>query len=152
METSFECLKKFISGYNIDMDMVREFLTNVIESLGQDSRQQLQDSRKVQRHVNVINRLYYMAQLFPTIFTDAVSEKLLGLLKKWLEVSIFSFAQMRQGGVQGNQNAVQRSDSGHQALKLPARSLNCFKKFRLRTPRKPLLKCCASWSSRLKWP
>ena len=125
METSFECLKKFIAGYSIDMEMVKEFLTNVIESLGQDTRQQLQDSRKVQRHVNVINRLYYMAQLFPTIFTDAISEKLLGLLKKWLEVSIFSFAQMRQG-VQGYQTASQRSDSGHQALKVASSIVKLF--------------------------
>ena len=37
-----------------------------------------------------------MAQLFPSIFNDKLSESLLTLLKKWLEGAIFAFVQTNQ--------------------------------------------------------
>ena len=44
----------------------------------------------------IMYRLYYMAQLFPSIFNDKLSENLLTLLKKWLEGAIFAFVQTNQ--------------------------------------------------------
>ena len=129
VETSFECLRKFIVGREIDLEMVRNMIQNVIDSLNQN-RVQLQDQRNALRHTNVINRLYYMAQLFPTIFNDKVSEQLLSLLKKWLEMAIFAFAQLNQGGpkLDGQQPlkvAAAYVRSGHQRnfLECPKNSL-----------------------------
>ena len=55
VETSFECLRKFIVGREIDLEMVRNMVQNVIDSLFQ-TRAQYQDQRNALRHTNVINR------------------------------------------------------------------------------------------------
>lgn len=67
----------------------------------------LQDFRNL--NLNVITRLCYLAELFPTVFNEKLCEQLLQLLKKWLEVAIVGYKQMQQG---------QNKNGGFQQLKV----------------------------------
>ena len=39
-------------------------------------------------NINFITRLCYLAELFPTVFSERLSDQLLQLLKKWLEAAL----------------------------------------------------------------
>ena len=62
---------------------------------------------------NVIKRLCHIAELFPYVFTETrLTETLLQLLKKWLEVAIMTFKQSQQPG------ATKTLNGGQQQLKV----------------------------------
>ncbi|KAK7066693.1 hypothetical protein SK128_022508, partial [Halocaridina rubra] len=82
-ETAFDCLKKFQSGCQIDMEMVH---TSMRPLLGQ-----LCHYRSVT--LPVIHRLSYLTQLFPYTFTEKLCEQLLQHLKTLIEMAILTRKQ-----------------------------------------------------------
>lgn len=109
VEASFECMKKFISGFTVDTETVNNLMRNIIASLG--------DYRMM--NINLITRMSYLAQIFPGPFTgnDKILEQLLQLLKKWLESAILGFKQMHQGA---------NKAGGYQQLKVAAAIIKLF--------------------------
>jgi len=109
VEASYECMKKFISGFTVDTETVNTLMRNIIASLG--------DYRVM--NINLITRMSYLAQIFPGPFTgnDKILEQLLQLLKKWLDSAILGFKQMQQGT-----NKV----GGYQQLKVAAAIIKLF--------------------------
>jgi hypothetical protein len=73
----------------------------------------LQDFRNL--NTNILNRLCYMAELFPTIFNEKLCEQLLQLLKKWLDAAILGYKQQQQGVLKSGLGG-----GGHQQLKVAA--------------------------------
>ncbi len=78
VEAGYECMKKFLSGFQIDMEVVQGLSTNMLRHL--------QDFRAL--NINIITRLCYLAELFPSVFSEKLSDQLLQLLKKWLEAAL----------------------------------------------------------------
>jgi transformation/transcription domain-associated protein len=109
VEASYECMKKFISGFTVDAETVNTLMRNMIASLG--------DYRVM--NLNLITRLSYLAQIFPAPFAgnEKILEQLLQLLKKWLEGAILGFKQMQQG--------VNKA-GGYQQLKVAAAVIKLF--------------------------
>ncbi|VVC99481.1 unnamed protein product [Leptidea sinapis] len=83
-QAGFECMQKFLSGFQIDMDMVHPVMRPLLLTLG--------DHRNLS--VNGAKRLSYLTQLFPSTFSEKLCEQLLQLLKKLLDYSI----QTNRGG------------------------------------------------------
>ncbi|CAK1549719.1 unnamed protein product [Leptosia nina] len=77
-QAGFECMQKFLSGFQIDMDMVHPVMRPLLLTLG--------DHRNLS--VNGAKRLSYLTQLFPSTFSEKLCEQLLQLLKKLLDYSI----------------------------------------------------------------
>ncbi|XP_068621131.1 transcription-associated protein 1 isoform X2 [Battus philenor] len=77
-QTGFECMQKFLSGFQIDMEMVHPVMRPLLLTLG--------DHRNLS--VNGAKRLSYLTQLFPSTFSEKLCEQLLQLLKKLLDYSI----------------------------------------------------------------
>ncbi|XP_060810438.1 transcription-associated protein 1 isoform X2 [Amyelois transitella] len=77
-QAGFECMQKFLSGFQIDMEMVHPVMRPLLLTLG--------DHRNVS--VNGAKRLSYLTQLFPSTFSEKLCEQLLQLLKKLLDYSI----------------------------------------------------------------
>ncbi|TRY61639.1 hypothetical protein TCAL_16280 [Tigriopus californicus] len=78
VEAGYECMKKFISGFEVDIKLVTELTKPIISNLA--------DYRNLTQ--NIIARLCFLAELFPKVFNEKLCEQLLQLLKKWLEISI----------------------------------------------------------------
>ncbi|XP_034936834.1 transformation/transcription domain-associated protein [Chelonus insularis] len=74
-EAAFECMKKFISGFQIDMEAVHATMRPMLLTLG--------DHRNLS--LNCVKRLSYLTQLFPSTFSITLCEQLLQHLKKLLE-------------------------------------------------------------------
>ncbi|KAJ0181684.1 hypothetical protein K1T71_002406 [Dendrolimus kikuchii] len=83
-QAGFECMQKFLSGFQIDMEMVHPVMRPLLLTLG--------DHRHLS--VNGAKRLSYLTQLFPSTFSEKLCEQLLQLLKKLLDYSI----QTNRGG------------------------------------------------------
>ncbi|XP_022821038.1 transformation/transcription domain-associated protein isoform X3 [Spodoptera litura] len=83
-QVGFECMQKFLSGFQIDMEMVHPVMRPLLLTLG--------DHRHLS--VNGAKRLSYLTQLFPSTFSEKLCEQLLQLLKKLLDYSI----QTNRGG------------------------------------------------------
>lgn len=83
-QAGFECMQKFIAGFQIDMEMVHPVMRPLLLTLG--------DHRNLS--VNGAKRLSYLTQLFPSTFSEKLCEQLLQLLKKLLDISI----QTNRGG------------------------------------------------------
>ncbi|XP_073941495.1 transcription-associated protein Nipped-A isoform X1 [Choristoneura fumiferana] len=83
-QAGFECMQKFLSGFQIDMEMVHPVMRPLLLTLG--------DHRNLS--VNGAKRLSYLTQLFPSTFSEKLCEQLLQLLKKLLDYSI----QTNRGG------------------------------------------------------
>ncbi|GBP38089.1 hypothetical protein EVAR_95217_1 [Eumeta japonica] len=83
-QAGFECMQKFLAGFQIDMDMVHPVMRPLLLTLG--------DHRNLS--VNGAKRLSYLTQLFPSTFSEKLCEQLLQLLKKLLDFSI----QSNRGG------------------------------------------------------
>ncbi|XP_047506869.1 transcription-associated protein 1 isoform X1 [Pieris napi] len=83
-QAGFECMQKFLAGFQIDMDMVHPVMRPLLLTLG--------DHRNLS--VNGAKRLSYLTQLFPSTFSEKLCEQLLQLLKKLLDYSI----QTNRGG------------------------------------------------------
>ena len=107
-ETSFECMKSFIGGFNIDMEMVHQVIRPMLINLG--------DYRNL--NLNLIQRLAYLAQLFSNVFSEKLCEQLLQHLKKWLEVAIVTQKQAAAAG--GNK------PGGQEQLKVAASIVDLF--------------------------
>ncbi|XP_077979126.1 transformation/transcription domain-associated protein-like [Glandiceps talaboti] len=87
-EAGTKCMKKFISGAQIDTDLVHTSMRPLLLTLG--------DYRSLT--LNVIQRLYSLTQLFPNTFNERLCDQLLAHLKKWMDVSIIS----QKGGTKTN--------------------------------------------------
>ncbi|XP_043599030.1 transformation/transcription domain-associated protein isoform X1 [Bombus pyrosoma] len=74
-EAAFECMQKFIAGFQIDMQSVHAIMRPMLLTLG--------DHRNLS--LNCVKRLSYLTQLFPSTFSTALCEQLLQHLKKLLE-------------------------------------------------------------------
>ncbi|KAG7311694.1 hypothetical protein JYU34_002748 [Plutella xylostella] len=83
-QAGFECMQKFLAGFQIDMEMVHPVMRPLLLTLG--------DHRNLS--VNGAKRLSYLTQLFPSTFSEKLCEQLLQLLKKLLDFSI----QSNRGG------------------------------------------------------
>jgi transformation/transcription domain-associated protein len=79
-ETAFECMKQFIAGFDIDIDMVHAVMRPLLLTLG--------DYRNLS--LNGIKRLSYLTRLFPTSFNEKLCDQLLQHLRKLLEAAITS--------------------------------------------------------------
>ena len=107
-ETSFECMKSFIAGFQIDMEMVHQVIRPMLMNLG--------DYRNL--NLSLIQRLAYLAQLFSNVFSEKLCEQLLQHLKKWLEVAIVTQKQAAAAG--GNK------PGGQEQLKVAAAIVDLF--------------------------
>ncbi|XP_052826902.1 transformation/transcription domain-associated protein [Octopus bimaculoides] len=106
-QAAHECMRKFISGFNIDMEMVHGDMRPLLGLLG--------DYRNL--NLNVIQRLTSLTQLFPHTFKEKLLEQLLTHLKKFMEVAI------------SNQKSGQQRNNGQvlsQELKICAAIINIF--------------------------
>ncbi|EZA54681.1 Transformation/transcription domain-associated protein [Ooceraea biroi] len=74
-ETAFECMKTFIAGYQMDMEMVHSIMRPMLLTLG--------DHRNLS--LNCVRRLSYLTQLFPSTFSITLCEQLLQHVKKLLD-------------------------------------------------------------------
>ncbi|XP_032685098.1 transformation/transcription domain-associated protein [Odontomachus brunneus] len=74
-EAAFECMRTFISGFQIDMESVHTTMRPMLLTLG--------DHRNLS--LNCVKRLSYLTQLFPSTFSITLCEQLLQHLKKLLE-------------------------------------------------------------------
>ncbi|XP_033731686.1 transformation/transcription domain-associated protein-like, partial [Pecten maximus] len=77
---AFDCMKKFISGCQIEIEIVYKKMRPLLSTLSDHSS----------LNSNVIQRLSYITQLFPNIFNEKFCEQLLKHLKKWLDVAATS--------------------------------------------------------------
>ncbi len=105
-ETSFECMKSFIAGFQIDMDMVHQVMRQLLLNLA--------DYRNLT--LVLIQKLAYLAQLFSNVFSERLCEQLLQHLKKWLEVAI----------VTQKSAAGQNKTGGQDQLKIAAAIVDLF--------------------------
>ncbi|KAJ9592433.1 hypothetical protein L9F63_015849, partial [Diploptera punctata] len=87
-EAGFECMKKFIAGFQIDMEMVHTVMRPLLLTLG--------DYRNLS--LNGAKRLSYLTQLFPSSFNEKLCEQLLQHLKKLLEVAILAHKSVSKSG------------------------------------------------------
>ncbi|XP_033222256.1 transformation/transcription domain-associated protein [Belonocnema kinseyi] len=74
-QAAFECMQKFIAGFQIDMELVHAIMRPMLLTLG--------DHRNLS--LNCVKRLSYLTQLFPSTFSITLCEQLLQHLKKLLE-------------------------------------------------------------------
>jgi len=113
-ETSFDCMKSFIAGFQIDMDMVHQVMRQLLLNLG--------DYRNLS--LSLIQRLAYLAQLFSNVFSERLCEQLLQHLKKWLEVAIVT--QKSSGAVSGVVANKTGGGCGQEQLKIAAAIVDLF--------------------------
>ncbi|XP_038044323.1 transformation/transcription domain-associated protein-like isoform X2 [Patiria miniata] len=78
LKAGAECMKKFIAGHAVDMELVHTTIRPLLLKLG--------DHRSL--NLNAIQRLHNLTQLFPNAFNEKLCEQMLTHLKKWMEVSI----------------------------------------------------------------
>ena len=126
-ETSFECMRSFIGGFQIDMEMVHQVMRPLLLNLG--------DYRNL--NLNLIARLAYLAQLFSNVFSEKLCEQLLQHLKKWLEVAIVTQkqAQNKAGGQEQLKVAAAIVDLFHRIPTATARFIELLCKLVLTTER-----------------
>ncbi|KAL7293008.1 hypothetical protein TKK_0013455 [Trichogramma kaykai] len=74
-EAAFECMQKFIAGFQIDMESVHAIMRPMLLTLG--------DYRNL--NLNCVKRLSYLTQLFPSTFSITLCEQLMQHLRKLLE-------------------------------------------------------------------
>lgn len=87
-EAAFECMQKFICGFQIDMSLVQQIMRPMLLTLG--------DHRNLS--LNCVKRLYYLTQLFPSTFSITLCEQLLQHLKKLLESLIQAHKSISKSG------------------------------------------------------
>ena len=126
-ETSFQCMKSFTAGFQIDMEMVHQVMRQLLLNLG--------DYRNL--NLSLIQRLAYLAQLFSNVFSEKLCEQLLQHLKKWLEVAIVTQkqAQSKPGGQEQLKVAAAIVDLFHRIPTATARFIELLCKLVLTTER-----------------
>lgn len=77
-ETAFECMQKFISGYQVEKELVHQTMRPLLLTLGDIKNLTL----------NNIKMLSYLTQLFPLEFNEKLCEQLLEILKQLLEALV----------------------------------------------------------------
>ncbi|XP_011636974.1 transformation/transcription domain-associated protein [Pogonomyrmex barbatus] len=87
-ETAFECMKTFISGFQLDMESVHSMMRPMLLTLG--------DHRNLS--LNCVRRLSYLTQLFPSTFSVTLCEQMLQHVKKFLENLIQSHKGISKSG------------------------------------------------------
>ncbi|XP_048580263.1 transformation/transcription domain-associated protein isoform X2 [Nematostella vectensis] len=85
-ETAKDCLKKFMTGPQLDMEHVHMSIRPLLLMLG--------DYRSL--NLPLIQRLSHLMELFPGSFNEKLCEQLLAHLKKWVEVIIAATTQAQQ--------------------------------------------------------
>ncbi|CAB4061236.1 TRRAP [Lepeophtheirus salmonis] len=128
VDAGYECMKKFITGFQIDMDMANTVLRTLSS---------LQDYRNIT--INLIKRLCYLARLFPSVFVDNLTEQLLQQqLKKWLEMAIVGYKN--PSAAQNVANKVGVSSIGNSGVNFPpTRTIEMLCKLVLTTERALLI-------------
>ncbi|KAF5284945.1 hypothetical protein FQA39_LY16900 [Lamprigera yunnana] len=71
-EIAFECLKKFISGYQVEKEMIHQTMRPLLLTLGDVKNLTL----------NGVKMLSYLTQLFPNEFNEKLCQQLLEILKE----------------------------------------------------------------------
>ncbi|TMW44508.1 hypothetical protein DOY81_004448 [Sarcophaga bullata] len=87
-EAAFNCMKRFNAGIQIDKKEVHNCIRPLLLTLG--------DHRNLT--LTATKRLSYFTQLFPQMFNEKLSEQILQLCRKLLEISIQICKQGQQGG------------------------------------------------------
>ncbi|XP_044007561.1 transformation/transcription domain-associated protein isoform X2 [Aphidius gifuensis] len=87
-EAAFECIKKFIAGFQIDRELVHAIIRPMLLTLG--------DHRNLS--LNCVKRLSYSTQLFPSTFSITLCEQLLQHLRKLLENLILAQKGVSKSG------------------------------------------------------
>ncbi|KAG1661730.1 Transformation/transcription domain-associated protein [Nymphon striatum] len=86
-EEGFECMKKFIVGCQVDMEMVYIYYINVwVHNAMRPLLYKLGDYRSL--NLSVILRLSHLTQLFPKTFNEKLCDQMHAHLIKWLEAAI----------------------------------------------------------------
>lgn len=89
VEAGFECMKKFLEGHPMELEMVGTMCKNLAK--------QAENYQSI--NLNLLQRLNYLAQLFPAAFNETrLCENLLNDLRKWLEQAIVAYKQHLQQG------------------------------------------------------
>lgn len=102
VEAGFECMKRFLEGHNMELEMVGTMCKNLAQ----------QASNYQNINLNLLQRLNFLAQLFPAAFNETkLCEFLLVDLRKWLEQAIVAYKQH----LQGNTNAALPASAGSNA-------------------------------------
>ncbi|KAF5288689.1 hypothetical protein FQR65_LT11954 [Abscondita terminalis] len=73
-EIAFECMKKFISGYQVEKDMIHQSMRPLLFTLGDVKNLTL----------NGVKMLSYLTQLFPNEFNEKLCQQLLEILKEFV--------------------------------------------------------------------
>ncbi|XP_068742186.1 transformation/transcription domain-associated protein-like isoform X1 [Montipora capricornis] len=108
-EAAKECMKKFMAGSQVDMELVHMSIRPLLLKLG--------DYRSL--NLQIIQRLSHLMELFPGSFNEKLCEQLLAHLKKWVEVVTTASAQ---SAAKTNHN----SEELPQELKICASIINMF--------------------------
>ncbi|XP_066597811.1 transformation/transcription domain-associated protein isoform X1 [Prorops nasuta] len=87
-EAAFECMQKFIAGFQIDMNVVHGIMKPMLETLG--------DHRNLS--LKCVKRLSYLTQLFPRSFSITLCEHLVLHLKELLESLIQAHKGISRSG------------------------------------------------------
>ncbi|KAI4454767.1 ataxia telangiectasia mutated atm -related [Holotrichia oblita] len=74
-EVAFECMKKFISGYQMEKELVHKTMRPLLMTLG--------DVKSLT--LNGLKMLSYLTQLFPMVFNEKLCEQLLDILTELLD-------------------------------------------------------------------
>ena len=87
-EAAFECMQKFIAGFQVEMESVHAIMRPMLLTLG--------DHRNLT--LNCAKRLSYLTQLFPSTFSITLCEQLLQHLRKLLETLITAHKGVTKSG------------------------------------------------------
>nr|CAH7738954.1 unnamed protein product [Callosobruchus chinensis] len=90
--TAFECMKKFIAGYPVEIELVHQTVRPLLKTLG--------DSKNLT--VNSVKMLSYLTQLFPNVFVEKFCEQLLQILKQLMEHLTTTYKSNQDGNVNTN--------------------------------------------------
>lgn len=115
VEAGFECMKKFLEGHSMETDVVQAMCRNLTATA--------KDFKMI--NLNLLLRLNYLAQLFPSSFNETdLCTYLLNDLNKWLEQAIVAYKQQ----VPSNNKNI-----GHMQLRVAAAILKLFQQIPIST-------------------
>lgn len=98
-ETAFECMQKFNLGSTAEKEFLLQNLRPLLLALG--------DHRNLT--INIVKRLSYLTQLFPSMFNEKLCDQLLEIIKKMLQASV---------AANKNQNFLKVSKTGETEIKI----------------------------------
>lgn len=98
-ETAFECMQKFNLGCAAEKDFLLQSFRPLLLALG--------DHRNLT--INIVKRLSYLTQLFPSMFNEKLCDQLLEIIKKMLQASV---------AANKSQNFLKVSKTGETEMKI----------------------------------